>query len=110
MGLPSGPAPTHASKPPVRLKLSAREDDAVRLPRHEAFPHLLRGGGNIEDIFQWCLMGHDCSRFSCAILYPQAKTPHAKSAYGHPAYWARATASLLAKLFISSAVRQVVVR
>jgi len=45
----------------VRLKLSAREDDAVRLPRHKAFPHLLRGGGNVEDIFQWCLMGHDCS-------------------------------------------------
>src|SRR5437899_9435999 len=49
MGLPSGPAPTHASKPPVRLKLSAREDDAVRLPRHKAFPHLLRGGGNVEE-------------------------------------------------------------
>src|SRR5258707_2644949 len=42
----------------VRLKLGAREDDAVRLPRHKAFPQLLRGGGNVEDIFQWCLMGH----------------------------------------------------
>src|SRR5882762_8716049 len=50
-----------ATRLKVRLKLSAREDDAVRLSRHEAFPHLLRGGRKVEDIFQWCLMGHDCS-------------------------------------------------
>src|SRR5215471_6945355 len=61
----------------VRLKLSAREDDAVRLPRQEAFPHLLRRGGNVKDIFQWCLMGHDCSWQSFAILYPQAQTDNA---------------------------------
>src|SRR5882757_3346018 len=50
-----------ATRLKVRLKLSAREDDAVRLPRYKALPHLLRGGGNVEDIFQWCLMCHDCS-------------------------------------------------
>src|SRR5712664_589274 len=50
-----------ATRLEVRLKRSAGEEDAVRLPRHKAFPHLLRGGGNVEDIFQWCLMGHDCS-------------------------------------------------
>src|SRR6267142_5752520 len=50
-----------ATRLKVRLKLSAREEDAVRLPRHKAFPDLLRGGGHVEDIFQWCLMGHDCS-------------------------------------------------
>src|SRR5712664_4790662 len=50
-----------ATRLEVRLKLSAGEEDAVRLLLHKAFPHLLRGGGNVEDIFQWCLMGHDCS-------------------------------------------------
>src|ERR1700676_1482546 len=39
----------------------ANEEDAVRLPRHKTFPHLLRGGGKVKNIFQWCLMGHDCS-------------------------------------------------
>src|SRR6266699_3245811 len=44
-----------ATRLKVRLKLSAREDHAVRLPRRKAFPHLVGGGGNVEDKFQWCL-------------------------------------------------------
>src|SRR6266852_5279643 len=63
-----------ATRLKVRLKLSAREDDAVRLPRHKTFPNLLRGGGNVEDIFQWCLMGHDCSD-SPAPSYIQRQKP-----------------------------------
>src|SRR5258708_29585117 len=50
-----------ATRLKVRLNLSAPEDDPVRLPRPQAFPHLLRGGGNVDDIFLWCLMRHDCS-------------------------------------------------
>src|SRR5262249_34850203 len=47
----------HAARFEVRPKISAREDDAVRLPRDEAFPHLLRRSSNVENILQWCLMG-----------------------------------------------------
>jgi len=46
-----------ATKLKVRVKLSAREDDAVRLPRHKAFPQLLRACGNVEHIFKWCFNG-----------------------------------------------------
>src|SRR5437762_10194896 len=69
-----------ATRLKVRLKLSAREDDAVRLPRHKAFPHLFRSRSNVENIFKWCLIGHDCSPLSCAILYPRAKTRQGHSA------------------------------
>src|SRR5947207_12643920 len=46
-----------ATKLKVRVKLSAREADAVRLPRHKAFPQLLRACGNVEHIFKWCFNG-----------------------------------------------------
>src|SRR5713226_6076689 len=71
-----------ATRLKVCLKLSAREDDAVRLLRHEAFPHLLRGGGNVEDIFQWCLLGP-----------PEILEPFARLRVNHMAY-SRPTVSL----------------